>query len=47
MTEQPPTPPMLRARGDGWGGDGARDAIRMIAEGCRQRTGFGLSLIHI
>lgn len=47
MPEQPSTPPMLRARGDGWGGDGARDAIRMIAEGCRQRTGFGTCEVEV
>lgn len=31
---------MQRARGDGWGGDGARDAIRQIAEDVRIRTHF-------
>ena len=39
MPDPTSMPPMERARGDGWGGDGARDAIRQIAEDLRLRTG--------
>ena len=38
---------MERARGDGWGGDGARDAIRQIAEDLRLRTGFGTCEVEV
>ena len=47
MSDPTSTPPMERARGDGWGGDGARDAIRQIAEDLRQRTGFGTCEVEV
>ena len=47
MSDQTSMPPMERARGDGWGGDRARDAIRQIAEDLRLRTGFGTCEVEV
>src|SRR5688572_12222927 len=47
MPDPTTMPPMERARGDGWGGDGARDAIRQIAEDLRLRTGFGTCEVEV
>ncbi|MGZ5401008.1 MAG: sensor histidine kinase, partial [Nocardioides sp.] len=47
MTDLTSTPPMRRARSDGWGGDGARDAIRQIAEDLRNRTAFGTCEVEV
>lgn len=47
MPDSTSLPPMQRARGDGWGGDGARDAIRQIAEDVRTRTGFGTCEVEV
>jgi len=47
MSDPTSMPPMERARGDGWGGDGARDAIRQIAEELRLRTGFGTCEVEV
>ena len=47
MSDPTSTPPMERVRGDGWGGDGARDAIRQIAEDLRLRTGFGTCEVEV
>ena len=38
---------MRRARGDGWGGDHARDSIRQIAEDVRVRTGFNTCEVEV
>jgi len=47
MADPTSTPPMRRARADGWGGDGARDAIRQIAEDLRIRTDFGTCEVEV
>ncbi len=47
MAEPMYSPPMRRARGDGWGGDGARDAIRQIAEDVRSRTRFATCEVEV
>lgn len=47
MSDPTSMPPMERARGDGWGGDGARDAIRQIAEDIRVRTDFGTCEVEV
>ena len=41
------TPPSRVARDDGWGGDGARAAIRQIAEDVRNRTHFQTCEIEV
>ena len=46
MTETKPMPAAL-ARDDGWGYDGARTALRLIAEDARQRTEFGTCEIEV
>jgi len=46
MTEPKPTPAAL-ARDDGWGYDGARSALRLIADDARQRTSFGTCEIEV
>jgi len=47
MAESTTSPPVVRARGDGWGDDKARQAIRVIAEDVRQRTDFGTCEVEV
>ena len=47
MADPTSTPPMRRARGDGWGGDSARAAIRQIADDVRIRTDFGTCEVEV
>ncbi|MCY7401835.1 MAG: HAMP domain-containing histidine kinase [Nocardioides sp.] len=47
MVEPTSIPPVKRARGDGWGGDVARAAIRQIAEDVRIRTHFGTCEVEV
>ncbi len=46
MTELQPSP-ATPARDDGWGYDGARKALRLIAEDARQRTDFATCEIEV
>ena len=46
MTEPQPSP-VTPARDDGWGYDGARKALRLIAEDARQRTDFETCEIEV
>ncbi|HEX6148662.1 sensor histidine kinase [Nocardioides sp.] len=47
MAESTTTPPVVRARDDGWGDDRARQAIRVIAEDVRTRTDFGTCEVEV
>lgn len=47
MAESTTSPPVVRARDDGWGDDKARQAIRVIAEDVRQRTDFGTCEVEV
>lgn len=47
MAEQLSTEPPPRPREDGWGGDAARAALRLIADDVRRRAGFEVCAVEV